>query len=80
MSNAFEKKVDEALREYLEAVDEHHKLLYRYFPVRPVVPGKPIVPGEPITEAALKEIEEAGDRVSKTQKNWMGWLEYSGTS
>lgn len=70
MSDVSNKKADEALREYLEAVENHDRIVDKYFPVRRVIPGVPIIPGEPITEAALKEIEEAETRVAETLKKW----------
>jgi len=71
MSNTSEGEVEEALREYLRAVDEYHKIVGRYFHGGPVVPGKPIVFGKPMTEAALQEIEEADANVRETQTRWM---------
>lgn len=70
MSDISNKKADEALREYLEAVDSYHQLQDKYFPVRRVIPGVPITPGEPITEAALEELEEAETKVAETLKKW----------
>jgi hypothetical protein len=70
MDNASERKKEEALREYLEAVDNHNRILDKYFPMRPLVPGKPITFGEPITPAAFKEIEEAETKVAKALEKW----------
>jgi len=74
MSDVFEREADKALQAYLGAVDNYHRLLDKYFPVRRVIPGVPITPGEPITEAALKELEEAEDKVTETHKRWMELL------
>lgn len=70
MSDILEKEADKAVREYVEAVDNYHCLLDKYFPVRRVIPGVPITPGEPITEAAFKELEEAETKVAEALKKW----------
>ncbi|MBA7585024.1 hypothetical protein ES708_26994 [subsurface metagenome] len=70
MSDISNKKAEEALREYLEAVENHDRVVDKYFPVRPVIPGKPIAAGEPLTEASIKELEEAEAKVAGTLKKW----------
>jgi hypothetical protein len=70
MSDISNKKAEEALREYLEAVENHDRIVDKYFPIRPVIPGKPIVTGEPLTEAAVKELEEAEAKVAEKLKKW----------
>ncbi len=69
MSDVFKKEAD-AVREYVEAVDSYNRLLDKYFPVRRVVPGIEIKPEKPITEAALRELEEAEAKVTKTRQIW----------
>jgi len=71
MSDVFKREVDKAVQEYVEALDNYHQLLDKYFPVRRVIPGVPITAGEPITEAALKELEEAEAKVAETQRKWI---------
>ena len=70
MSDTSKKKANEALLEYLEAVDNHKRLLDKHFPVRPEIPGVPITFGEPFTEAVLKEFEEAGAKVTEALQKW----------
>ena len=64
MSNASKKKENEALQEYLEALDRYNELHDKYFPVRRVIPGEPIAPGEPITAEELRKLEEAEGQVA----------------
>ena len=68
MSNTFEKEVDKAVREYVEALASYHKLVDRYVSVF-WVGDKPRTP-EPITEAALKELQEAEAKVTEAHQKW----------
>ena len=68
MSDVFEKEVEEACREYLDAVDNYHRLHGKYFPARWGTPGEL---GEPITEAVLRQLEEAEAKVAETQRKWI---------
>jgi hypothetical protein len=70
MSDVSRKEVAKATRGYVEAVDNYHRLLDKYFPVRRVLSGVALTPGEPITETALKELEEAEAKVIETRKKW----------
>ena len=70
MSEISKNKAEEALRGYLEAVDNHDRLLDNYFPTRPVVPGQPIIFGEPVTEKALEELKEAETKIAVALKKW----------
>ena len=70
MSDISNEKADKALREYLEAVENHDRIVDKYFPLRPVVPGVPITFGEPITKAALEELEEAETKVTEALNKW----------
>lgn len=70
MTNYSENEANKALKEYLEAMDTYNKLLDKYFPVRPVIPGVSIATGEPITESALEELEKAETGVADAHKKW----------
>ncbi len=74
MTSYSENAANKALQEYLEAEDNYHRLLDKYFPLRRVIPGVPITTGEPFTKAALgaalEELEKAETRVSEARKKW----------
>ena len=73
MSDAYnERKADEALREYLETVDNHKQLLDKYFPVGQRVSGKAPIFGKP-TKEGLRELEGAVNKVAEAWEKLLGF-------
>jgi hypothetical protein len=70
MSNALERNADDAMKEYIEAVEEYNQLLDKYFPVSRIIPGVEIKTGEPVNEKVLGNLEEAEGRVTKARLKW----------
>ena len=66
MSNASERKAEEALQEYLAAVDKYNQLLG---PARKLVTGEKIVFKE-WNKELFKELEEAEAKVTETRRKW----------
>lgn len=66
MSDVFEKEVEEALQQYLEAVDEYNQLLPR---VRQFVPGEKII-SEKWDKESFKKLEEAEAKVTRMRQKW----------
>ena len=63
MSNSHEKEVEEANREFLQAVDKHDQLVLR---ARRFVPGEKII-FKQLNEQYFKELEEAEAKVTETE-------------
>ena len=68
MSDVFKKEVDNATREYMEALDNYHKLVDECVSVF----GPEVSRFEPkvITIETLEELKEAEAKVTKARKKW----------
>jgi len=79
MSNVSKKEADNAVKAYVEAVENYNRLLDKYFPVRRVIPGVEIKTGEPLTLEVLKKFEEAEAKVTETRRKWMSAFQKQNT-
>jgi hypothetical protein len=71
----YETDANNALQEYLKAVNDYIKLLEKYFPIRQVIPGVVITTGNPITKSVLEELKKAERKVNHTHREWDRLLE-----
>ncbi len=53
--------------DYVEAVDNYHRLLDKYFRIMRVINGKSLIAGEPLTSLARKELREAYNKVTEAR-------------
>jgi ornithine carbamoyltransferase len=70
MNETNDERIEQARIEYQKAVEEHDRILDKYVPCRPAHPGKERIVGEPFTQQAMKEIEEAENRMLEALKKF----------
>ena len=70
MGDVYEEEAEEALKEYLEAVENHDKLLVEYFLGGPLTPRKRSASGKPLTKESFRELEEAVAKIAGALKKW----------
>jgi len=69
MSDIPKEKVEEAAREYVEALDAYHKLVNEYVSV--FGPGETSFKPKVLTRENLDELAEANVKVTEAQKRWL---------
>jgi hypothetical protein len=65
MSNASNQEIEQAVREYLEAIDKLKELRDKYLPAGQLTPGEPVNSEEMMSEEALAEFKEAAAKVAE---------------
>lgn len=71
MDDERKKRIDKALREYVEAFDKHRELVDKFLPVRRVEDGQETELGNVDNlEVAIKEIEVAESEMIEKRKEW----------
>ena len=79
MSDVSKKEVEEAAREYVEALDAHRKLVSECVSV--FGPGETSFKPKILTLENLDELRKADVKISKARKKWLNLIRaYSGFS
>ncbi|UCH43088.1 MAG: hypothetical protein JSW16_00700 [Dehalococcoidales bacterium] len=55
--------------EYVEAVENYHRLLDKYFRITRVIGGGSQIAGEPLTSLARQELREAYNKIGEAKQN-----------
>lgn len=57
-----------AVTDYVEAVEDYHKLLDKYFRIIRILEGGSVLAGDPLTSLARRDIRDAYNKMNEAQK------------
>jgi len=71
MAETSEEELEQATKEYMEAVGNYHRLLDKHFPVNRDFLAMSNQPQEEISDEVLKEIDDARAKANESMEKWI---------